>query len=115
MDPLNTPKINTQTPPQMIPPHDRKIGPVVGAVIILILLVLAALYFWSIKLNSKSDVTVPVTSETQTDSTNMKMVDGATMSSETTTTTPAPTAQETNIDKDLGLDGLNDVGTKTDF
>ena len=112
MDPLNTPKINTQTPPQMMPPHDRKIGPVVGAVIILILLVLAALYFWSIKLNSKNETTSPMTSEIPMEG--AKMNDGATVNNDVTAT-PAPSTEEVKIDKDLGLDGLNDIGTKTDF
>lgn len=117
MDPLNTQNINTQTPPQMMPSHDRKIGPIVGAVIIIILLVLAALYFWSIKLNSKAEI--PAVQTTQTDGSAMKMDDGTIMTNDNqtsiTTPTPAPTPAEAKIDMDLGLDGLNDINTKTDF
>ncbi len=113
MDPLNTQNINTQTPPQMMPSHDRKIGPIVGAVIIIILLVLAALYFWSIKLNSNAEI--PTIQTAQTDGSAMKMDESANMANEAQATAPAPTPAEAKIDKDLGLDGLNDISTKTDF
>ena len=37
----------------LLPPHQKPVGPIVGAVIIIILLLLGALYFWDKHLNNQ--------------------------------------------------------------
>jgi hypothetical protein len=62
--------INTQNssgmmngmPPQ--PQSERKVGPIVGALIIVLILIIAALYFFGQKLNTNSPATVSPSPET---------------------------------------------------
>ena len=59
MDPLNTSPIASGS--QMPPPEAPKssVGPIAGAIIIILLLVAGGLYFWGAKLNENIDANVP--------------------------------------------------------
>jgi hypothetical protein len=59
MDPLNTSPIasGSQMPPMSPEPqHKSSIGPVAGAIIVILLLIAGGLYFWGAQLNKQEDV-----------------------------------------------------------
>lgn len=87
--------------PLPTPSDHHKIGPIVGVVIIIILLILAALYFWSQNLN-KFDSTAPE-GTTYSDPAN----GAAANTLQAEPAQPQRTAEETKVDTELGLDGLN--------
>lgn len=54
MPPSSTPPHNPITDgDHLLPPHQKKSGPIVGIVIIVVLLIFGALYFWGAYLNAK--------------------------------------------------------------
>jgi len=62
MDPLNTSPIasGSQMPPMSPmspePQHKSSIGPIAGAIIVILLLIAGGLYFWGAQLNKQEDV-----------------------------------------------------------
>ena len=57
MDPISQNPIasGSQMPPPM-PPQKHSVGPVAGAIIVILLLVAGGLYFWGAQLNQQADV-----------------------------------------------------------
>ncbi len=46
-------------PPTPAPATEKKVGPIVGVLIIVLMLIIAALYFFGSKLNTEAPVTTP--------------------------------------------------------
>jgi hypothetical protein len=61
MDPLNPSPIasGSQMPPMQQEPQKSSVGPVAGAVIVILLLVAGGLYFWGAQLNKEQANDVP--------------------------------------------------------
>ncbi|MEK7098790.1 MAG: hypothetical protein AAB908_02720 [Patescibacteria group bacterium] len=61
MDPLNTSPIasGSQMPPPAPEPQKSSIGPVAGAVIVILLLIAGGLYFWGAQLNNQEAAQLP--------------------------------------------------------
>lgn len=58
MDPLNNNPIasGSQMPPPVPEPQKHSIGPIAGAVIVILLLIAGGLYFWGAQLNKQEDL-----------------------------------------------------------
>lgn len=78
MDPLNQSPIasGSQLPPTQTPePTKSSVGPLAGAVIVILLLVAGGLYFWGAQLNKQEEVLpfIPSNDTAQEESTNSDM------------------------------------------
>ena len=69
MDPLNSSPIasGSQIPPPMPEPQKSSVGPVAGAVIVILLLIAGGLYFWGAQLNKQEDLPPFIPSDTSLD------------------------------------------------
>lgn len=94
-----------------LPTPQHKIGPIIGIVIIVVLLVLAALYFWSQKFSKSNNYDQTPVTQNQTEQTVPVRNDTAEPANSGAPTTPA----EVEADSSLGLDALDSIDSKLDF
>lgn len=108
MDPLNTNPIASGS--QMPPPETKhtSIGPVAGAIIIILLLISGGLYFWGAQLNKNMESEVPYIPSDAS----MQPTDQVTVTSDTSAGLPPQSASDdvSSIEADanaMNLDQLN--------
>lgn len=109
MDPLNTSPIasGSQMPPPQNEPHKSSIGPVAGAIIVILLLIAGGLYFWGAQLNKQENLPPFIPSDDSA-----QQGDDATITSDTSAGLPQQSSSDdvSSIESDanaMNMDQLN--------
>lgn len=45
-----------QDPDHLLPPHKKKVGPIIGTIIILVVLIIGGIFFWGSVINHRTDM-----------------------------------------------------------
>lgn len=97
--------INTQNSSGMMngmppaPQTEKKVGPIVGALIIILILIIAALYFFGQRLNTEAPIQTPPTDQTSQQTT----LNNAPASTQTATATQTDSVSSLQTDLDNQL------------